>query len=90
MEVTHLGCATVHQLIASFLLVDPEVKPVRHIAHNIDRLGLEPSLSPLLIEHRLSHFAQGSIFSFHHANLRRGIWTQKLVFKTQVMEKVSK
>jgi hypothetical protein len=28
MEVTHLGCATVHQLITSFLLVDSEVDPV--------------------------------------------------------------
>jgi hypothetical protein len=28
MEVTHLGCATMHQLIACFLLVHPEVDPV--------------------------------------------------------------
>jgi hypothetical protein len=28
MEVTHLGCATVHQLVTCFLLVDSEVDPV--------------------------------------------------------------
>jgi hypothetical protein len=28
MEVTHLGCATVHQLVASFVLMHPEVDPV--------------------------------------------------------------
>jgi hypothetical protein len=28
MEVTHLGCATVHQLVASFLLMHSEVDPV--------------------------------------------------------------
>jgi hypothetical protein len=28
MEVTHLGCATMHQLIACFLLVHSEVDPV--------------------------------------------------------------
>jgi hypothetical protein len=27
--VTHLGCATVHQLIIGFLLVDSEVDPIR-------------------------------------------------------------
>jgi hypothetical protein len=32
MEVTHLGCATVHQLIAGFLLMHSEVDPFRHIA----------------------------------------------------------
>jgi hypothetical protein len=28
MEVIHLGCATMHQLIACFLLVHSEVDPV--------------------------------------------------------------
>jgi hypothetical protein len=42
MEVTHLGCATVHQLVTSFHLVDFEVDPVRNIAHGIDRLSPEP------------------------------------------------
>jgi hypothetical protein len=28
MEVTHLGCATVHQLVACFLLMHSEVDPV--------------------------------------------------------------
>jgi hypothetical protein len=32
MEVTHLGCAPVHQLVTCFLLVNSEVNPVRHIA----------------------------------------------------------
>jgi hypothetical protein len=39
MEVTHLGCATVHQLVASFLLVNPKVDPVRSIARGIDHLS---------------------------------------------------
>jgi hypothetical protein len=45
MEVTHLGCATVHQLIAGFLLMHSEVDPVRHIACCIHRLSPEPSRS---------------------------------------------
>jgi hypothetical protein len=28
MEVTHLGCATMHQLIVGFLLVHSEVDPI--------------------------------------------------------------
>jgi hypothetical protein len=60
MEVTHLGCVIVHQLIAGFLLVDPEVHPVRHKARGIDRLNPEPSRSPMLVEHRPSHIAKGS------------------------------
>jgi hypothetical protein len=39
MEVTHLGCATVHQLVESFLVMHPEVDPVRHIARGIHRLS---------------------------------------------------
>ena len=87
MEVTHLGCATVHQLETGFLLVNPEVDPVRHIAHGIDRLSPDPSRSPMLVEHRPSHLAQGSVFPFHHAILGRCIRTRKVVFKTQVMAK---
>jgi hypothetical protein len=62
IEVTHLGCATVHQFIASFLLLNPEVDPVRHIARCIDRLSTEPSRSPTLVDHRPSHRTQGSVF----------------------------
>jgi hypothetical protein len=54
----------VHQFIACFLLVHPEINPVRHIAHGIDCLSPEPPQSPMLIEHCPSHLAQGSIFSF--------------------------
>jgi hypothetical protein len=36
MEVTHLGCATVHQLVAGFLLMHSEVDHVRHIACGIE------------------------------------------------------
>jgi hypothetical protein len=32
MEVTHLECVTVHQLVAYSLLVNPEVDPVQHVA----------------------------------------------------------
>jgi hypothetical protein len=69
MEVTHLGCSDVHQLVVSFLLMDPEVNPVGHIACGIDRLSLEPSGGPMLVEHRPSHPTQGSVFPFHHAIL---------------------
>jgi hypothetical protein len=62
IEVTHLGCATVHQLVTGFLLVNSEVDHVRHMARGIDRLGPEPSRSPMLIEHRPSHLAQGPFF----------------------------
>jgi hypothetical protein len=89
MEVTHLGCATMHQLITGFLLVHSEVDPVRNVACGIHCLNPEPSWSPMLIEHRLSHLTQGSIFSFYHAILGRRIRSRKLVFKTQVMAKGS-
>jgi hypothetical protein len=55
MEVTHLGCATVHQLITGFLFIDLEVDPVRNIERGIDRVSPKPSRSPMLIEHRPSH-----------------------------------
>jgi hypothetical protein len=87
MEVTHLGCATMHQLVIGFLLVSLEVDPFRHIARSIDRLIPEPSRSPMLVEHRPSHLAQGPVFPFHNAILGRRIRTRKLVFKTQVMAK---
>jgi hypothetical protein len=57
MKVTHLGCLPVHQLMARFLLVHPEVDLVRHIACCIDHRNPEPSRSPMLIEHHLSHLA---------------------------------
>jgi hypothetical protein len=41
----------------------------------------------MLIEHRPSHLAQGSVFPFNHAILGRRIQTRKLVLKTQVMAK---
>jgi hypothetical protein len=47
MEVTHLGCATVHQLVACFLLMHSEVEPVCHIARGVHRLSPEPSQSPI-------------------------------------------
>jgi hypothetical protein len=75
MEVTHLGCATVHQFIAGFLPVDAEVDPFGHIARNIDCLSPEPSRSSMLVEHRPSHLAQGSVFPFHNAILGRCIKT---------------
>jgi hypothetical protein len=87
-DVTHLGCVPVHQLVTGFLLVNSKVNPVRHIAHCIDRLSLEPSQSPMLVDHHPSHLAQGPVFPFHHAILGRRIQTRKLVFKTQVMAKV--
>jgi hypothetical protein len=87
MEVTHLGCATVHQLIAGFLLMHSEVDLVRHIARGIHRLSPELSRSPMLIKHRLSHLTQGFVLPFHNTILGMRIRTRKLVFKTQVMEK---
>jgi hypothetical protein len=87
IEVTHLGCATVHQLVACFLVVHSEVDPVRNIACGIHRLSPEPSRSPMLIKHRPSHLTQGSVFPFHNTILGRRIRTQKLVLEIQVMAK---
>jgi hypothetical protein len=67
MEVTHLGCATVHQFIAGFLVVNPEVDPVQHISHGIDRLSPETSQSHMLVEHRPSHFAFRFSFPPRHS-----------------------
>jgi hypothetical protein len=39
MEVTHLGCVTVHQLVIGFPLVHSEIHHVRNIARGIDRLS---------------------------------------------------
>jgi hypothetical protein len=69
MEVTHLGYATVHQLVIGFLLVHFEVDPVRNIARGIDRLSPEPSRSLMLIKHRPNHLTQGFVFPFHHTIL---------------------
>jgi hypothetical protein len=87
MEVTHLGCVTVHELVASFLLMHPEVDPVRRIARGIHRLNPVPSRSPMLIKHRPSHLSQGPVLPFHNIILGRRIRTRKLVLKTQVMAK---
>jgi hypothetical protein len=87
MEVTHLGWATMHQLVVGFLLLHPEVDPVRHVARSIDHLSPKPSRSPMLVEHRLSHLAQGPVIPFHHTILGRRIRIGKLVFKTLVMAK---
>jgi hypothetical protein len=87
IEVTHLGCATVHQLIRGFFLMYSEVDPVRHKARDIHRLSPEPSWSPMLIKHRLSHLTQGSVFPFHNTILGMRKWTRKQVLKTQVMAK---
>jgi hypothetical protein len=43
MEVTHPGCATVHQLVAGFLLMHSEVDTVRHIARGVHRLSPDTS-----------------------------------------------
>jgi hypothetical protein len=87
MEVTHLGYATVHQLVAGFLLMHPELDPVQHLARSIYRLSPEPSRSPMLIKHRPSQLTQCLVFPFHNTILGRRIQTRKLVFKTQVMAK---
>jgi hypothetical protein len=87
MEVTHLGCAIVHQLVAGFLLMHSEVDPIRNIARGIHRLSPEPSWSPMLTKHHSSNLTKGSIFPFHNTILGRRIRTRKLVFKTQVMAK---
>jgi hypothetical protein len=69
MEVTHLGCATVHQLIACFLLMHSKVDPARHIARGIHRLSPEPSRSPMLssivraISHKVLFFLSTTPFS---------------------------
>jgi hypothetical protein len=41
----------------------------------------------MIIKHRPSHLAQGSVLSFHNTILERRIWTRKLVLKTQIMAK---
>jgi hypothetical protein len=87
MEVTHLGCATIHQLVTGFLLMHFEIDPVRNIARGLYRRSQEPSRSPMLIKHRSSHLTQGSVFPFHNTIPGRRILTRKLVFKTQVMAK---
>jgi hypothetical protein len=87
MEVTHLGCATVHQLVTCFLLMHPEVDPVRHIARGIHHLSPIPPLSLMLIKHRPSHLAQGPVLPVHNTILGRRVQTRKLVLKTQAIAK---
>jgi hypothetical protein len=87
MEVTHLGCATVHQLVAGFFLMHSKVDPVRHIARGIHRFSPEPSRSPMLIKHRPSYLTQGPVLPLHNTIMGRRIRTRKLVLKTQVMAK---
>jgi hypothetical protein len=85
MEVTHLGCATVHQLVACFLIMHSEVDPVRQIARGIRSLSPKPSRSLMLIKQRPSHLTQGLVLPFHNTIPGRRIRTRKLMFKTQVM-----
>jgi hypothetical protein len=75
MKVTHLGCTTMHEIIAGFLLMHSEVDPVRNITRGIHRFSPESSQSPMLIKHRLSHLTQGSVFPFHNTILGRRIRT---------------
>jgi hypothetical protein len=75
MEVTHLGCETMHEIIAGFLLMHSQVDPVRNIARGIHRLSPKPSRSPMLIKHHPSHLTQGSVFYFHNTVLGRCIQT---------------
>jgi hypothetical protein len=69
MEVIHLGCATVHQLVTGFLLMHSEIDPVQNIARGVHRLSPDPFWSPMLIKHRPSHLTQGSMFPFHNTIL---------------------
>jgi hypothetical protein len=87
MEVTHLRCATMHQLVAGFLLMHSKVDPVRNIAHGVHRLRPKPSWSPMLIKHHQSHHTQGIVFPFYNTILGRRIRTRKLMFNTQVIAK---
>jgi hypothetical protein len=81
MEMTHLGSATVHHLIACLLRESSEKNHVRSITRGIDRLSLEPPQSPMLVEHRPGHLTQGSIFPLHYAIL--GAYTD---YKTGVQD----
>jgi hypothetical protein len=90
MEVTHLGCATVHQLIACFLLMHSEVDLVRNIARGIHCLSPEPSRSPMLIKHRPSHLAQGSVFPFHNTILGGVYRLENWCSRPKSWQKVSK
>jgi hypothetical protein len=87
MKVTRLGCATMHKLIACFLLVHSKVDPVGHIARGIHCLNSIPPWSPMVIKHRPSHLAQGPVLPFHNTIMGRRIRTRKLMLKTQVMAK---
>jgi hypothetical protein len=86
MEMTRLGSATVHHLIARLLLEILEKKPIRDITCGIHCLSQEPPRSPMLIEHHSSHVTQSFVLPFHHVP-SKSVQTQKLVFKTQVMAK---
>jgi hypothetical protein len=90
MEVTHLGCATVHQLVACFLLMHSRVDPVRNIARGIHHLSPEPFRSLMLIKHRPSHLTQGPVFPFHNTILGRCIRTQNKCSRPKSWQKVSK
>jgi hypothetical protein len=76
MEMTHLGSATVHHLIACLFLECPAKNPVRHVARGIDRVSPEPPRSPMPVEHCPGHLTQGSVFSIPYAILG-GIYNSK-------------
>jgi hypothetical protein len=73
-EVTHLECATVHQLIACFLLVNHKVDPVRHIARGIDCLSPAPFWSPMLVMHCPSHLSHKVLFFLSTTPLWGGVY----------------
>jgi hypothetical protein len=90
LEVTHLGYATVHQLITGFLLVHSEVDHVRNIARGIYCLSPELSQGPILIEHHPSHLTQGSVFPFDHAILGGVYGLENWCSRPKSWQKVSK
>jgi hypothetical protein len=55
MEMTYLGSATVHHLIACLLLECSKENLVRDIERGIDSLNPEHPRSPMLIKNRPGH-----------------------------------
>ena len=82
-EVTYLGWSFELQLIRSLLHESSKENVIGDMASCVDCLGPISPRSPMLIDHRPSHFNQSPIFALNNTILPGDIRRGKLVLKAQ-------
>jgi hypothetical protein len=80
--MTNLGWPSKLQLIISLVQESSKKDAVRHMADSVDRFGLKPHRSPMLIKHCPSHLNKGPILALDDAIALRHIRRGKLMLKS--------